>query len=158
MAGLRLRIISGGQSGVDRAALDFAIAQGIAYGGWCPRGGWAEDFPHPPGVRAKYPGLAPTPRADPQQRTRWNVRDSDATLILVAQDAGVSQGTAFTLACAQELARPHLVIGLGETDALRAVQSWIADVAPHRLNIAGPRESESPGIYRAAMNFLNALL
>ena len=89
-----MRLLSGGQSGVDRAALDVAIAHGIAYGGWCPQGGWAEDFPQPPGLLAKYPGLRETPLADPAQRTEWNVRDADACLIIV--DTGgleVSAGT-----------------------------------------------------------------
>jgi hypothetical protein len=65
------------------------------YGGWCPKGGCAEDFPEPPGVLAKYPQLAETPLADPAQRTEWNVRDADACLILVDVDGlGVSRGTA----------------------------------------------------------------
>ena len=76
----KLIIVSGGQTGVDRAALDAAIARGIAYGGWCPQGGWAEDCPEPPGVLARYPLLRETPSADPAQRTEWNVRDSDASL------------------------------------------------------------------------------
>jgi Circularly permutated YpsA SLOG family len=78
-----MKVISGGQSGVDRAALDAAFACGIAYGGWCPRGGWAEDFPSPPGVLTRYPLLKETPLADPAQRTEWNVRDSHAMLIVV---------------------------------------------------------------------------
>jgi hypothetical protein len=73
-----IKLLSGGQSGVDRAVLDVALARGIAYGGWCPKGGWAEDFPKPPGVLAKYPQLAETPLVDPAQRTEWNVRDADA--------------------------------------------------------------------------------
>ena len=82
-----IKLLSGGQSGVDRAVLDVALARGIAYGGWCPKGGWAEDFPKPPGVLAKYPQLAETPLVDPAQRTEWNVRDADACLIVV--DAGL---------------------------------------------------------------------
>src|SRR5215510_5032972 len=70
------RIVSGGQSGADRAALDFAIARGLEYGGWCPKGGWAEGFPDPPGLIARYPNLRETPERDPKQRTEWNVRDS----------------------------------------------------------------------------------
>jgi hypothetical protein len=74
---LNLRIVSGGQTGVDRAALDVAVALGMPYCGWCPRGGWAEDMPEPPGVLARYPRLEETPSEDPAQRTRWNVRDSE---------------------------------------------------------------------------------
>ena len=81
-----MKLLSGGQSGVDRAVLDVALARGLAYGGWCPKGGWAEDYPTPPGILTKYPRLQQTPLADPAQRTEWNVRDADACLILV--DAG----------------------------------------------------------------------
>ena len=81
-----MQLISGGQTGVDRAVLDVAVERGIAYGGWCPKGGWAEDFPKPPGLLAKYPQLRETPLADPAQRTEWNVRDADACMIVV--DAG----------------------------------------------------------------------
>ena len=77
-AGSPMKLLSGGQSGVDRAVLDVALARGIAYGGWCPKGGWAEDCPTPPGLLTKYPRLKETPLADPAQRTEWNVRDADA--------------------------------------------------------------------------------
>ena len=89
-----MKIISGGQTGVDRAALDVAIERGLDWGGWCPKGGWAEDFPDPPGLLAKYSHLRETPGRHPLQRTEWNVRDSDATLIIT--DSGglsVSIGT-----------------------------------------------------------------
>ncbi|HEY6920163.1 MAG TPA: putative molybdenum carrier protein, partial [Methyloceanibacter sp.] len=69
-----VKILSGGQTGVDRAALDAAIERGIACGGWCPKGGWAEDMPRPPGVLARYPMLQETPLGDHVQRTEWNVR------------------------------------------------------------------------------------
>ena len=84
-----MKIISGGQSGVDRAALDVAIERGMDWGGWCPRGGWAEDFLEPPGLLTKYPHLKETPDSHPLQRTEWNVRDSDATLI-ITDGAGLS--------------------------------------------------------------------
>ncbi len=157
MAGAPARIVSGGQSGVDRAALDFAARRGLAYGGWCPRGGWAEDFPHPPGVLLKYPALRETPSRRPAQRTRWNVRDSDATLILIASEAALSLGTAFTLSCAVALARPHLVVDLNADGGARAMRSWVARVRPETLNVAGPRESNWPGIYRAAISFLEEI-
>src|ERR1700689_520924 len=69
-----MKLLSGGQSGVDRAVLDVAIGRGIAYGGWCPKGGWAEDLPVPPGLLARYPMLKETPLADPAQGTEWNGR------------------------------------------------------------------------------------
>jgi hypothetical protein len=86
-----LTILSGGQTGVDRAALDVAIKLGIRYGGWCPKGGWAEDRPGPPGVLALYAGLRETPDTDPRQRTEWNARDCDRLMVLVncARAAGV---------------------------------------------------------------------
>src|SRR5687767_12749390 len=70
-----LKIVSGGQTGVDRAALDVALELGLFYGGWCPHDGWAEDLPNPPGLLAIYDGLQETPEMSPQQRSRWNVRD-----------------------------------------------------------------------------------
>jgi hypothetical protein len=110
-----LTIITGGQSGVDRAALDAAIALGIPYGGWCPKDGWAEDFPHPPGLLARYPRLSETPSADPAERTEWNVRDSDACLILTdANGIAASRGTAL----AHELA-PRYGKVLQRRNALR---------------------------------------
>jgi hypothetical protein len=127
------RLISGGQSGVDRAALDFAIARGIPYGGWCPRGGWAEDHPRPPGLLAPYPALRETPSADPAQRTRWNVRDSAATLILDLPCREGSAGTEATEAAAIELGRPLLRLGVNE---LLAAQP--ADVAAPLDEVASP--------------------
>src|SRR5262245_3516652 len=103
---LQLILRSGGQSGVDRAALDFAIANAIPYEGWCPRGGWAEDFTTPTGLLSKYPRLIETPSAEPDQRTLWNVRDSDATLVMTLDGVARSTGTWFTIRCAEELSRP----------------------------------------------------
>jgi hypothetical protein len=72
----RRKIISGGQTGIDRASLDAAIEMGVDYCGWCPKGGWAEDFRQPPGLLARYPLLREAPSAEPIQRTEWNVRDA----------------------------------------------------------------------------------
>jgi hypothetical protein len=151
-----MKIISGGQTGVDRAALDAAIALGIPYAGWCPQGGWAEDLPDPPGLLALYPNLCATPEADPRQRTEWNVCDSDRLLVLV-DGAGFapSQGTAFALACAERLHKPHLVLDLDASDAVTPARVWLGE-AQLTLCIAGPRESEAPGIYAKARAFLRA--
>ena len=162
----RLTIVSGGQSGVDRAALDAAIARGIPYGGWCPKGGWAEDFPDPPGVLARYPLLQETPSADPAQRTEWNMRDSDACLILVdASGVAVSQGTALTGDLAARYAKPLLVVDVSAADAVERMTAWLvallaarASDASFRVMIGGPRESEAPGIYGRARGALGQLL
>jgi hypothetical protein len=152
------QVVSGGQTGVDRAALDVGRRLGIPVGGWCPAGGWAEDQPDPPGILGGYPELRPTPSADPDQRTRWNVRDSTATLVLA--DAGTaSPGTAATVAAARELARPHLVVPVDVQPDIAEVIGWLASLQqPVVLNVAGPRESEAPGIYELAGAFLEALL
>lgn len=133
-------IVSGGQTGVDRAALDAARRVGLACAGWCPRGRWAEDGPLPP----TYP-LVETPEADPRQRTAWNVRDSHATLLLVEDE--LCGGTYFTAQCALRLRRPCALITLRLPDAAQVVREWLHRVRPPRLNVAGPRESEAPGVY-----------
>ena len=148
--------MSGGQTGVDRAALDVALALSIPYGGWCPRGGWAEDHPQPPGLIARYPLLRETPLADPAQRTEWNVRDSDATLIIV--DAGglpVSRGTVLARELAERYRKPLLVVDLSAADAVERARDWLHALRELfdgvlALGVGGPRESEAPGIYGRA--------
>ncbi len=158
-----MKLLSGGQSGVDRAALDAAIEYGIDYGGWCPKGGWAEDFPQPPGLRAKYPKLKATPLADPAQRTEWNVRDAHACLILVnAGGLDVSPGTALAQDFAHHYRKPLFVADLANPDIVRHTGLWLrVQEAKHRggliLAIGGPRESEAPGIYARARNFVATL-
>lgn len=144
------RIVSGGQTGVDRAALDVALERGVPCGGWCPKGRLAEDGP----IAARYP-LAETPSTRYAQRTRWNVRDSDATLIVAAGELG--GGTAYTAAVAAELGRPCLVVPPDPGEVPR-IAAWLAANAVAVLNVAGPRESGSPGIHAAARGLLAALL
>jgi hypothetical protein len=145
------KIVSGGQTGVDRAALDVALELGIPCGGWVPRGRRAEDGRIPP----IYP-MRETESPGYGTRTRLNVRDSDATLILT-RDAPIG-GTALTVDCARRLDRPHLVVDLaGEVD-LSAVREWLVRHGVRVLNVAGPRESTPPGIYRIAADVLRELL
>ena len=159
-----MKLLSGGQSGVDRAVLDVALARGIAHGGWCPRGGRAEDFPEPPGLLARYPKLKETPLADPAQRTEWNVRDANACLIIV--DAGgleVSRGTALARDLTHHYRKPLFMADLSAPDILRDAALWLrVQQARHgaelKLAIGGPRESEAPGIYARAKTFIGALL
>lgn len=145
------KIVSGGQTGVDRAALDAAVARGLACGGWCPKGRRAEDGPLP----ERYP-LAETPSADYPQRTEWNVRDSDGTLILTR--GRPDRGTALTLDLAKRLRRPCLVTDPSELVGVEGARRWIARHGIRTLNVAGPRASRAPGMYEAAFRFLSALI
>ncbi|SDB16132.1 putative molybdenum carrier protein [Bauldia litoralis] len=153
-------VVSGGQTGVDRAALKAAVALGLAHGGWVPRDGWAEDQPQPPGICADYPELKPTPSADPVERTEWNVRDSDRTLILVSPGGlAASPGTAATLRFARCLGRPALVVPVDAVDAAGRIAAWLPGATSALvLNVAGPRESEAPGIQAAAEAILRHAL
>ncbi len=159
-----MKLISGGQSGVDRAVLDVAIARGIPYGGWCPQGGWAEDLPEPPGLLAQYPQLKETLLADPAQRTEWNVRDADAVLIITdARGPAVSRGTEYARELAHTFRRPLLIADPAEPNALSRASLWLRvqsgrHGADLKLAIGGPRESEAPGIYDAAVAFLHGLI
>jgi len=146
---------------VDRAALDAAITSGIEYTGWCPLGGWAEDYPKPPGLLPKYPNLKETPSAEPNQRTEWNVRDSDATLILVSEidELANSSGTVFTERLTRSLHKPSRTIVLSDSAVIDSILKWLSSFEHSiRLNVAGPRESESPGIYERAIQVLTPLL
>jgi hypothetical protein len=138
-----ITILSGGQSGADRAALDFAIEFGLAHGGWCPRGRRAEDGP----LDERYE-LTETPSRRYAQRTEWNVRDSDATVVFtVLPDA--TGGTALTLAMARRLGKPclHLSSEIASEIGQDPAEELLNFLAAHhvsRLNIAGPRESQEP--------------
>lgn len=144
------KIVTGGQTGVDRAALDAAMAADVPVGGWCPRGRRAEDGPIDP----RYP-LRETPSAAYAQRTAWNVRDSDGTLVLVrAVPAG---GTALTVEEAHRHNKP-LLHEKPSRAAVEVIAQWIDTHAIATLNVAGPRESEAPGIYAEAKALLMRLL
>ena len=158
-----MRIVSGGQSGVDQAALDAAMALGILYGGWVPKGGWAENFQDPPGLLTKYPKMVETETSDPGERTKLNVRDSDATIILVqSNDQKELPGTKLTLETAHRLGRPSLTVVVGEPYAAAKLRQWLSDRSKKRpiriLNVAGPRESEAQGLYAKAKSLLETVL
>jgi hypothetical protein len=148
------RIVSGGQAGADRGALDAALALGRPYAGWCPAGGLAEDRPDPPGLLASYPGLTETSSADAAERTERNVRDSDATLVVRADGVG-SPGTDLTVATARRLGRPCLVT----TGDAEAVRRWLATLGEDLvLNVAGPRASEQPDAYVRTRSLVEEIL
>jgi hypothetical protein len=146
-----LVFVSGGQAGVDRAALDVAMERGMQVGGWCPAGRQAEDGPIDP----RYP-LRETPSADPAQRTEWNVRDSDGTLLLIT--SAHSGGTELTLDVARRLGRPVFEARLDAPADAATFRRWLHSHNIRTLNVAGPRESESPGVYAAACAWLRAAL
>lgn len=145
------KIVSGAQTGVDRAALDVALALGYPCGGWVPKGRRAEDGRIP----ASYPMRETGGRGYPE-RTLLNVRDSDATLILTS--GKLTGGTALTLEYALNLGRPHRVVDLLDGASPEQVKEWIEEKEVVVLNVAGPRETSSPGIYEQASDFLRALL
>src|SRR4051812_9564241 len=145
------RIISGGQTGVDRAALDVALALGLPCGGWCPQGRRAQDGPPHP----RYP-LTENPRSGYPQRTQWDGRDSDGPLTLTrGQPAG---GPAYTVEVAVRLRNPYLVVDLAAPPRPEDVHTWAREHGIQILNVAGPRASSMPGIYTQAAAFLRMLL
>ncbi|WP_061962141.1 YpsA SLOG family protein [Demequina flava] len=147
------RIFSGGQTGADRAALDAAIKARVVHGGWCPAGGWAEDKPYPPGVLVSYPGLKPTIESEPEVRSRYNIRDSHATLVLGAVES--SEGCQRGVAYARATSRPVLLNPSEPDEALEFLRGVGRDLI---VNVAGPRESEAPGGYDRAREFMDELL
>ncbi len=150
----RMKIISGAQTGVDRAALDAAIACGFDYGGAIPRGRLAEDGP----VARSYTELVELQSDVYTVRTRRNVLDADATLILCP--GAPEGGTALTERIARTHAKPVLIIDIARETIGSAVKKtvvWVAANDPAVLNIAGPRESRFPGLYDRARKLLEKL-
>jgi hypothetical protein len=145
MKGDDFTIISGGQTGADRAALDFAIAHHIRHAGWCPKGRLAEDGP----ISSIYQ-LRETPSNRYAERTEWNIRDSDATVVF-SISSEVYSGTALTLQLAKRLGKPwlhlaqdHRDTGSGEPSA--RLGNFLQQHQVTRLNVAGPRQSRGAEI------------
>jgi len=147
------RIVSGGQTGADRAALDWAVAQELPHGGWVPRGRRAEDGIVPESYR-----LRETASGTYRERTRRNVEDSDATLVFNL--GALAGGTRETVAFAEASGKPWLVLALDRgicREDIERVHRWLAEEHVDVLNVAGPRESKRPGVYRLVFEFLDRL-
>jgi hypothetical protein len=149
-----LEVISGGQTGVDRGALDAALEAGTPCGGWCPQGRLAEDGPIP----GRYP-LRELAGGDYPQRTRRNVQDSDGTLVL--HFGPVSGGTQYTITCCRELGRPVCLIDGSEVPpeaASSVAQAFVDSHGIRRLNVAGPRASHCGQAYDYSRSVLRRLI
>ena len=145
------KIVSGGQTGVDRAALDAARVHGVSVGGWCPQGRRAEDGPIP----EEYP-LRETPSGEYEQRTAWNVRDSDGTLLIAPPS--LAGGTARTRTEAEKQGKPVLHVRPADPVPVPMIRAWGTENDVQVLNVAGPRASEVDGIYGVARALLDDLL
>ncbi len=149
------RIVSGGQTGADRAALDTARELGIAAGGWVPRGRRAEDGAIP----ARYEGLVEADSEDYAQRTQLNVLDADATVVF--SFGPPSGGSALTARIARSLGKPLLCLDLeacGPGETIARLRSWLATTRPRVLNVAGSRASQAPRIAEATAGVLREAL
>lgn len=149
------RIVSGGQTGADRAALDVALAWGVPCGGWVPRRRRAEDGTIPD----RYPDLQETESDDAAVRTERNVRDSDGTLIV--SHGPLAGGSLFTLQVARRLGRPALHVDmhtLNVAGAVAATVRWLREHDVATLNVAGPRESGDDRVYLATVLVLSGIL
>jgi hypothetical protein len=159
------KILSGGQTGVDRAALDVAIEKSIPHGGWAPNGRMAEDGPIPDHYAltevplSMYAELGYDP-LDPKDhyriRTFLNVRDADASLILVPEPTWRSAGTQLTINASREQSKPCLLLHPADPDREWRIDRWVRDQKIKILNIAGPRASKAPSLYDDACEFLRA--
>lgn len=158
------QIVSGGQTGVDRAALDAALESGVQVSGWCPLGRRSENGRIP----ERYP-LRETPARSYAVRTEWNARDSDGTLILVLNE--ISSGTKLTIEAAKSLQKPLQIVHLEPAthpqllgdensieDSIALVVDWIQRHRIRSLNVAGPRGSSNARVYALAKSFVTAVL
>jgi hypothetical protein len=134
-------IVSGGQTGADRAALDWAISHNVPHGGWCPRGRLAEDGPIPTNYALQETATSRYP-----ERTQKNIVESDGTVIFSMTDA-VEGGTKLTMDLARRHRKPLLLI-TAETKRGHAagLHRFVVEQGIKRLNVAGPRASKEPRI------------
>ena len=146
-----ISIVTGGQTGVDRAAMDFALDAGLPMRGFCPKGRLAEDGT----INARYP-LQETDSELPEVRTELNVIYSDGTLII--SEGQPKDGTPLTERAAEHHAKPVFHLELNDQPDAAAFWKWMSDNNIEHLNVAGPRESHAPGkVYRRGLEILREL-
>jgi hypothetical protein len=143
-----IKIVSGGQTGADRAALDWALAHNMECGGWCPKGRKADDGPIDP----KYP-LKETPSASYIQRTEWNVRDSDAT-VLFSIEPTLTGGSKKTVEFARKHNKPWLHLCARDKSVAEKLKAFVEEHGVKILNVAGPRASKEPEVGEFVMRTL----
>lgn len=149
------KIVSGGQTGVDRAALDAAIQNNIPHGGWCPKGRLAENSTTIP----EFYNLIETEESDVSVRTKLNIRDSSGTMIILPKWPNeVKDGTILTIDEVKAQNKPYYIVNLSGENSYNDILLWIKENKISILNIAGPRESSSNGIYNKSLNFLDLLI
>ena len=130
---------------------------GIPLCGWCPKGGWAEDYPSAPGLLRDYPELTETPSEGTRQRTEWNMRDADAILTIIPEGSQPSPGTDVGLTAGEMLDKPMLTIH-GIEDVPR-ILAWLAELPDGiELCIGGPRASECAQAYTIAKEVLSCVI
>jgi len=147
--GLPTKIISGGQTGVDRAALDFAIKYNISHGGYCPKGRLAEDGRIP----SKYQ-LKETTSNQYQSRTKKNVINADATLIFHTGQLGT--GSKLTEKYCKEANKLYRVININDFN-IDKIKQFVNKMSIRTINIAGSRGSSSPGLSEQTIQTLEAI-
>ncbi|MCR9132821.1 MAG: putative molybdenum carrier protein [bacterium] len=163
------KIIAGGQTGVDQAALQAAIDRGLEHGGWCPPGRICED-----GAIPERFNLTETPEEKDvdapeiprSQRTIWNVRDADGLLVFQEGTKLHSDniwqahepGTELSIETAKRLGKPYLVVYLNKKISVTEASKWISANNIEVLNVGGPSEGNSPGIYSRVYDLLSEYL
>lgn len=153
---MTLKIVSGAQTGVDRAALDFAIEVGLDYGGWIPKGRRAEDGKIPD----RYIGMKESQLSGYPARTRANISDSDATVIFVSGPINDEPGCLLTVKLCRELMKPFYVINLNGSNVATAANllwTWLLEHRPSVLNVAGTRGSMKPDVEKVKAILKRAL-
>ncbi len=154
-----VKIISGGQTGTDQAALQAAIDKGIEHGGWCPPGRLAEngeipqsyDLKETPEDRHSY-----APRIPCSQRTIWNVRDADALLVFLPQNK-FDVGTQLSIHVSKKIKKEYFIIDPDNEHAREDIRKWLDTIEGEVLNVSGPSENKFPGIYKKVYKLISEL-